>query len=530
LGAILRAAGILAVAAVVAAGGGGCVRRPGGPGGRANELRYPLAMEPDSLDMQASNSVVTGELLQNVYEGLLMLDAETKLAPCVADKWETSSDGRTYTFHIDPRAKFSNGRKVVASDVKWTLERWCWPETKAPNAQPVMQYVIGGNDVMAGRRRDLPGVRVIDPATVAITIDRPRAYMLYEVGTVGIMCREAVESGHGKFGSPQAVGTGPFVLKSYEPGRRVVLEANRDYFRGRPPLDRIIRPVVVSSETSHMQFENGEIDACAASLVDFARDRETPKLRDQCRVVNTGSVSYVAMDVRLLPVFRDPRVRLAFARAIDRDAIARVAYHGLCPRMDGVLPPGVVGNDPTARRLTYDPAAAKALLAEAGYPGGKGFPTLTLAYIQSSPNYSATAQIVRDNLKQNLGIEVNLQEREQATLIADLNANRLPFCLMRWTAIDPHDFLPTMLGAGSAQNHVGYRNPAFDRLCDQADAEMDTAKRAALYRRADDLAMADAPIIPLVNSGEFWLINPRVRDMRSNLGGMLPHYTTRVAR
>jgi oligopeptide transport system substrate-binding protein len=506
------------------------VRKTGGAGGHASEIRYPLAMEPDSLDTQASNSVATGELLQNVYEGLLTLDAKTQLASCVADKWETSRDGRTLTFHIDPRARFSNGRRVVASDVKWTLERWCWPETKAPNVQPAMQYVIGGNEVMAGKRRDLQGVRVVEPSTVAITIDRPRAYMLMEVGTVPILCREAVESGHGRVGVAQAVGTGPFVLKQYEPGRRVILEANRGYFRGRPPLDRIVRPIVVNAETAHMQYEGGEIDACAASLVDFARDRDSPKLRDQCRVVPTGSVAYVGMNPRVLPVFRDPRVRLAFAHAIDRDAIARVAYRGLCPRMDGVLPPGVQGSDPAAKRLSYDPVAARALLAEAGYPGGRGFPTLTLAYIQASPSYSASAQIVRDNLKRNLGIEVNLQEREQATLISDLNQNKLPFCLMRWTAIDPHDFLPTLLGTGSTQNHAGYSNPAFDRLCEQADAEMDPRRRAALYRKADALAMADAPLIPLVNSGEFWLIGSRVKDMRSNLGGMLPHYTTRVGR
>lgn len=517
--------------AVLAAALVGCGRGRTGPaGGHANELRYPMVMEPDSLDPQASNSVATGELLQNVFEGLVTLDVKNQPAPCLADRWETTGDRRTLRFHLDPKAAFSNGRRVTASDVKWSLERWCWPETKAPNVQTVMQYVVGGNEVMAGKRRDLAGVSAVDPSTVAITLDRPRAYMLFEVGTASILCREAVESGKGRFGVGQAVGTGPFTLKEYLPGRRVVLEANRAYFRGRPPLDRIVRPIVVSGETAHAQYENGEVDACLIPLVEYARDVKDARLRDQARVFQTGSLAYVTMDQRLIPALKDSRVRLALAHAIDREAISRIAYQGLCPRADSVLPPGVLGSDPSVRRLAYDPAEARRLLEAAGFAGGKGFPALTLTYLQASPNYSAAAQIVRDNLKQNLGIEVNLQEREQATYIGDLNGNRLPFGLMRWTAIDPHDFLPTLLSSNSEQNHVGYHNAKVDRLCEEADAELDPAKRAALFKKADDIATNEAPLIPLVNSGEFWLFKPDVRGYESNLGGMMPHYRTGIER
>src|SRR5207249_3893175 len=120
----------------------GCGRK--GPGGKslANELRYPMRMEPATLDGQASDSLWTNELLANVYESLVTLDEKSQVAPCLADSWDVSKDGRTYTFHLNPRATFHNGQAVTARDVKYSLDRWCWPETKSPSVDPVMKNVV----------------------------------------------------------------------------------------------------------------------------------------------------------------------------------------------------------------------------------------------------------------------------------------------------------------------------------------------------------------------------------------------------
>src|SRR5579862_1917807 len=184
-------------------------------GARADELRYPMIMEPSSLDPAAENSLWTNELLGNVYEGLTTVDANSRVAPCLADSWDVSKDGRTYTFHLHPGVTFHNGRLMTAADVKYSLERWCWPETKSPSAQAIMRFVVGGPEVLAGKRRDISGITVPNDQTVTITIDQPRAYFLLEIGGGNVVCREAIEKAGGHFDVEQAVGTGPFVLKEY---------------------------------------------------------------------------------------------------------------------------------------------------------------------------------------------------------------------------------------------------------------------------------------------------------------------------
>ena len=508
----------------------GCSRHsPSGVG--KSVLRYPIGLEPLSLDPAVLNETPTLEMMQNVFEGLVTFDADNRVVPCLAEKWEISADGKVITFHLRRNVEFHNGRTFNADDVKWSLERSLRPETKSGVAANYLEGVLGAKEVTEGRRKDLFGITVFDPYTLSITLDRPRGYFLGSLvyPTGWILCREAISAAHGKVTSRSAVGTGPFRFESMK-GTKYVLAANRTYWAGKPPLDRIERPIVKDPQVAHVMFENDEVDMCSVTPADFLNDQNNPALKPQLHVLPQAVVVFLAMHPRLQPVFNNVKVRRAIALSIDKDEIIRVASHGVWTRADDFLPPGVPGSDPNGPKQICDPAAAKKLLAEAGYPDGRGFPRLTLIFTQAIPAWSATSQLIRDQLRRNLGISVDLQERNSATLRSDLLSERVAFTIGDWGAdyIDPQNFLSTLLRSGARMNFFGYSNPGFDTLCDQADAESDMAKRIPLYQKADRMAMEEVALLPLVYGSARILVKPYVQNWEHNSMSFLPHYRTRM--
>ncbi len=490
------------------------------------------------MDPARVQDLYTSELLQNIYEGLVTFNAENRVAPALAEKFETNPDGRTYTFHLRRGVRFHRpiGREVTAQDVKYSIERSLWPETRSPTAAGYLEGIVGLTAVTSGKRKDLEGVRVVDPSTLTITLDRPRGYFLgaltYPTGWV--VCKDAIEKNGGTLDEHAAIGAGPFMLQQYQRGARVILTVNPDYHGGRPPLDRIERPIVVDFERAHVMYENGEVDAFLPSLSDYVADRTNPKLKAGCHLLQQANVLYLVFQQRLQPVYANRLVRLALAQAIDRDEISRIAYKGTSPRADSFLPPGMPGARPDAPQVNYDPDAARKSLAAAGYPGGRGLPQLTLTYLQNDPQWTAAAQIIRDNLKRNLGVTVSLRPYESVAFWHDTSdEEKVPFYITGWIAdyLDPQDFLSALLRSGAKMAHTGYRNPRFDALCDQADAETDPARRIPLYQEADRIAMDDVAVLPLVFFRQPLLVRPYVHDWQSNLlTWFLPHTQTHISK
>ncbi len=495
-------------------------------------LRYPITLEPATLDPACLNETPTIELLQNVYDGLVMFDANNRIVPGAAESWEASPDQKTYTFHLRPGVRFHNGRPLTSADVKYSLERALWKETRSGVAANYLAGIAGCEEVASGKRRDLPGVAVPDAHTVVIQLAKPRGYFLGELAypTAWIVCREAIEKNGRVLDEMATVGTGPFILATYRHGYGFVLTANPSYWGGRPRLDRIERPIIRDAQTMHLRYENNELDICGVSPADYLKDKNSPALRGQIHLVPAAITMSMVMHPKLQPAFADRRVRRAVAMAVNRDDIVRIASQGVWARADSFLPPGFPGYNPNFRKISYNPGAARKLLAEAGYPGGKGFPQLTLVFAQSSPELSALAQIVRDNLRQNLGIGIDLQELEAGTLRTNVLAQKVPLSLTDWAPdyIDPQNFLSMLLRTGANLNFSGYSNPAFDALCDRADVESDMSKRIPLYRQADQNAMDDVAVLPLYYGNARILVKPHVHDWSRNIMSFLPQTKTRI--
>lgn len=509
----------------------GCPRSGGGKG---NILRYALQTNPTNLDPARVEDGDTIDLLQQIFEGLVMWNEQSEVVPNLAEKWDISPDGKVYTFHLKDGVKFHNGRKLVAQDFVYSMTRALAPATKSPTAPTYLNDLLGAKDLSDGKTQDLPGVRAIDDKTLVITLDNRHPYFLGKLTypTGWVVCREEIEKNGGRFDDKTMIGTGPFKLQTYQSGYAVTLTANLDYHQGRPLLDGIERPVKTDTFTRQSAYESGDVDLTDVQRGELDRIKKDPALSAQLKTFKRANIYYLALNQMALPQFKDKRVRQAFAMAINKDALIKLALKDIATKANGIVPPGVPGQDPNFKGLDYDPQKAKDLMTQAGYAGGKNFPKVVISFRQGWQHIKDGAIQIRNDLKENLGIDVDLKEVEWGQFLTERRNGTMPCFHLRWAAdyVDPQDFLSAMLRTGVEENKVGYSNPEFDRLCDLADVEGDTAKRADLYRQAEKIAVDDAPWVCLYYLPDVELHKPYVKGIRDSLMGHLPHTKTTVAR
>jgi oligopeptide transport system substrate-binding protein len=253
--------------------------------------------------------------------------------------------------------------------------------------------------------------------------------------------------------------------------------------------------------------------------------QEDSEFKSQLKFFDRPAIWYIGLNQLVYPQFKDRRVRRAIAMAIDRREIVQDILDGINQEANGIVPPGVVGYRPDAKALPYDPEQAKRLLAEAGYPDGKGFPTLEFSFREARPDIRIVAEAVSQMLQKNLGIRAELRTMEWRAYLEKHQANKMGFFHMRWAAdyLDPENFLSVLLASYGPEMHVGYNNPEYDALCRQADTELDHDKRMKLYAQAEDIVVQDCPFIPIYFQRDAELIRPRVAGLRESLFGHLPH-------
>jgi oligopeptide transport system substrate-binding protein len=507
-----------------------------------NVLRYALISEPTTLDPAKVEDGTTIDLLQNVFEGLVKWDEKNNIVPSLCEKWDLSPDGATYTFHLRTGVKFQkNGREMTADDFKYSFERACDPKTASPVAANYLGDIKGATDRIQGKATDISGVKVVDPHTLEITLNGFKPYWLGNMTypCTFVVCKEEIVKTNGEVNENSAIGTGPFVLSRYTKGGQVSLTANPDYYAGKPKLDGIERPIILDGGTRFSSYEAGELDIVDVSAGNLDHINSDPKLKDELKAFPRAATWYVALnqDSTDSP-FKKKEVRQAFAHAIDPEAIVRVALKGQADIATGIVPPNLGDYTSTCKLLAYDPAQAKKLLAQAGYPDGKGFPKLPITYRDGMPQVGSTVVVIAEQLKQNLGIEVQPQPMPWGDFLKERTAKTMPLSHLRWGAdyADPQNYLSLLLHTSKKvngkedheENGVGYSNPEFDARCDKADVEHDHAKRMALYQQAEQIAVNDAPWVPLYFQRDVELVKPRVKNIRDSLFGHLPYTTTTV--
>lgn len=525
--------GLALVFAIAGCKGGGGGFSQQARAGKTDVFRYPIVTSPTSLDPHTVEDGDTIDLLQQVYEGLVRWDSENRVVPALAESWQISTDGKVYTFKIRSGAKFHNGREVTAEDFKWSLERACTPRLASPVAETYLGDIVGVKDKIAGKAAEISGVKVTGPLELQLTIDKPRPYFLGKITYLvcAALPKESVPADSPIQSADKMVGTGPFKMVSYELDQLAKLEGFKDYWGGAPALKFMERPVVKDAITRLNKFKTGEVDLVPVERQDVAELKKDPNLAGQLKFFDRPAIWYLGLSPETYAPFKDVRVRRAVAMAIDRKQIVDEILGGVNAIAEGILPPGVAGHRPDTKALPFNVAEAKKLLAEAGYPDGKGLPPLEFNFRDSRPDIKLVSENIAGQLKKNLGMVCDLRSMEWGAYLDKRNKHELVIFHMRWAAdyLDPENFLSLMLSTTGAENKIGYSNKEFDRLCAQADTMPDGPERLAIYAKAEDLVIQDAPWVPIYFQRDAELISPRVKGLKESLFGHLPHHTVSLS-
>lgn len=496
-------------------------------------LRYPIPNTPTTLDPGIVRDGDTLDLLQQIYEGLVGWDENNEVVGKIAESWTISDDGTLYTFKLRPGVKFHNGREVTAEDVKWSFERISNPGLKSVTADAYLSDVVGFTEKVNGEAKEISGIQVVDPSTITIQVERPTPYFLGKLTYLvsAVVPKESFDANAELTDFKKAIGTGPFKLVDYRDKQLAILEANEDYWGGRPKLDRIERPVILDSTTRLNKYMAGELDIVQIQRKDLEGIESDPQLKAQVKTFPRPAIHYVGMAPGAYAPFKDRRVRRAFAMCIDRERIVNELMGGHNTVAYSIVPPGVKGHRDKGAVLPYDPAAAKKLLAEAGYPNGEGLPPLEMRFREGYDDIKLVGEAVAASIKANLGVEVVIQPTEWRKYLEDDSAGKNAFFHMRWAAdyLDPQNFLSHMLASYGPENHLGYKNEEFDALCREADSMMDMSKRLPLYAKAEDIVLQDAVWVPIYFQRDIELHKPTVGNIKESLFGHLPHVTTTVS-
>jgi ABC-type transport system substrate-binding protein len=459
-------------------------------------------------------------MIKSLFDGLMDYEpGTTTLRPDLAESYEISEDGLTFTFRLRPGVEFHNGRELTAEDVKYSIERTVNPVTQSPGAG-FFGSIAGFEALQAGEAAELSGIKVLDPLTVEFTLSRPDATFLHvmAINFAHVVPREAVEE-HGPDFGRNPVGTGAYRLAEWTLGQRLVFERNPDYWReGLPKLDRITFEIGQEPTVALLRLQRGEVDVLGdgippAQFLEVKGDAEQAKNIVEGGQLHTG---YVTMNVNV-PPFDKPEVRRAVNMAINKDRIVQI-INGRAVPANQPLPPTMPGYAKDYEGYPYDPEGAKALLAEAGL--GDGFSTELFVY-NTDPN-PRIAQAIQQDLAQ-IGIDARIQSLAQANVIAaggePQGAPMIWSGGMAWIADfpDPSNFYGPILGCGGAVqggwNWAWYCSEELEAKAAEADsitAPARAAEREAMWRDIFLAVMEDAPWAPVFNEQRFTYHSPRI--------------------
>jgi ABC-type oligopeptide transport system substrate-binding subunit len=461
------------------------------PGGAATDTATLFVSRPVTLDPAVVGDVASAAVISQLFEGLTVFDSSLRLRPALASSWDVSDGGRRIVFHLRTGLRFSDGAAIHGADVVRSWLRLIRPGRNSPLAA-LMDGVTGAADYAAGRNPDPASVGVAaDGDDVIVRLSQPAGEFPAIVASPSFaVTPPGIETGIA-LAPATFVASGGYVLTSVD-GSSLVLTANTAYWAGTPAIRTVRLLTSLQGRSPVTEFEAGLVDRTPIGDADaswIAYDRILgPSLR---RVPSLG-VTYYGFDTTR-PPFNDVRVRRAFAMAVDWTRLATLAGPITTIPANSMIPAGVPGHPSRDFSPPYDPARARAALAEAGFAGGAGFPRVALVTGGSRLDEAIAAQI-----RTNLGIDLALETVDTLDLTA-ANPDPPAFWDQTWVADYPgaNDFLGVLLGSGQSNNYGRWSSPEFDQAIADAGAATDEAAVAAALERAQSIVQSDAPVIPV---------------------------------
>src|SRR5579883_37965 len=489
-------------------------------------LRYNIGDEPESIDPAQDQDTTQDFVIMQLNSTLVSPDKDLNVTPGLAEKWDISADGLTYTFHLRSGLKWSDGSPLTAKDFEYSFKRLFDPATASPYTD-IVKGIKGAEEYFSSKSkdpaelqklRDGVGVKAMDDTTLVITLKQAEAFFLSTLlnGATAPVSQANLEKQKDKaFDAPGFVGSGPFMLKTWQHKAKMELVPNPNYYGGAPKIGLSL--VMINEPTATLAaYKNNEIDTTGGvnlSAADTNSIRNDPGYKDQIVNFTELGTYYLQYDVTSKP-FDNPKVRVAIAYATDRKGLVDKVLAGTGAVATSLIPPGMTGHiDGLGQE--YDVNKAKQLLAEAGFPDGKGIPANIQASYNNLGTWAQIMQFIQANL-QAVGITIQLDPRESKTYFKEMRDKPSPMFRAGWNSDypDPDDWYRVIFKSDSSQNYGHWKNDQYDQLVSQAASEADPNKRLDLYKQAAQIMVDDPP-------ATFWYYPLRLRLFKPNVKGIV---------
>lgn len=502
-------------------------------------LRLRLGSDPRTIDPHLASTATDTTVVKPLFAGLFTYDQNLNVVPNLArgvpssENGGISRDGLTYTIDLRKDAKWSDGKPVTANDFVYSLQRALDPKLASPYAS--FLYSIEGareyntalgtanapknpSDAELAALRDRLGVHANDDYTLVYRLREPDPSFLNRLAlwTAYPVRKDVVEQHGARWTEPaNFVGNGPFKLARWDREQRLVLEPNPYWFGEKVALTRLELIIIADEAAAYAAYLADELDVAPVPAA-ARREVSSPgsPLHPQFRRVNELATFALWMNGAAAP-FDNMKVRQAIGMAIDRNALVEGVLQGAGRATTTWIAPGQPGHNPElGKQYEFNPAKAKQLLAEAGYPDGQGLPRITFLWVANDAN-RLQGQFIEDQLRRNLGIEVTSEYVDSRTYGSRFGEKQYQVLVQRWIADWPYpdNWLPELFRTGATNNRVAYSNPRFDDLVASAARELNDKKRLELYDKAQKLILDEAAVIPLYNRDQHILVKPWVRDL-----------------
>lgn len=475
--------------------------------------------EPRTLVPILASDSASGTICGMIFNGLVKYDKDLNLAGDLAETWSVSEDGLEIIFYLRRGVRWHDGQSFTARDIRFTYERLIDPAIRTP---------YSGDFVMVKE------LQVIDDYTVKMIYKEPFSPGLSSWG-MNIMPEHLLKGedlNNTKF-SREPIGTGPYKFKSWYTGEKIELVSNRDYFEGRPRIDRYIYRIIPDQATLFLELRAGGVDFCSLTPLQFNRQTESKFFRKNFQKFHYPSFGYTYMGYNLSdPRFRDIRVREAINYAVDKDEIVRGVLLGLGRVATGPFIPESWAYNEEVRPAGYDPDRARQLLEEAGWSDKDGDGILekdgarfsfTVITNQGNEQRRMTAEIIQRRLKE-VGIEMKIKIIEWSAFVSEfIDKRRFDAVLLGWSlSLDPdmYDIWHSSKTKEGEFNFVGYSNPEVDSLLLEGRRAFDQEGRGRIYRRIHEILYQEQPYLFLYVPDALPIVHKRFKGIEQGVGGI----------
>ncbi|HET9921913.1 MAG TPA: peptide ABC transporter substrate-binding protein [Ktedonobacteraceae bacterium] len=503
-----------------------------------------------TLDPALTTDLPSATAINLLFTGLVQLDDQLKVQPQLAQSWQESADGLTWTFTLKPNLKFSDGTPLTSQDVVYSIDRALQPATRSSTAASYLGLIKDSDKLLAGKVKTLIGssLKAPDEKTVVITTNQKASYFLYTLTypTAYVVQKSMIDKYGKNFTDhlQEGGGAGPFKMQQYTHGKEIVFVPNPNYYGPKPQLQKIIMPFYKDVNTAYKAYQAGQVDIAPVPSTNI---EQAKRLSNEFHQTPELAIFYYTMNYLVKP-FDNIKIRQAFSLAIDRNRIAESIWKGTRIPTYHIVPQGMPGYNPDLTGLAGvkstagDPTKAKQLLQEGlqemGLSNVSQLPPIRLTYPVGSQDASNEIAAVIQMWHTNLGISVKADPVDfnkllDQTTAATNNPNGLQFWAIGWIADypDPQDWLTLQFDKGSPNNNANFgqnntsnaiQQQAVQQQLREADGNPDQNARMQSYMQAEQQLVNDVAWMSLSQRTATRLLKPYVVGMKFNAQGIFP--------